>query len=129
MSFFILKTIHVSCVVLSFFGFFIRGIWMLRESEKLKQRWVKTAPHIIDTLLLASAILLAVQLRLSPLEHSWLMAKIVALLVYIGAGMVALRFGRSRNVRLAAWLFGLLTFVYIVSAALSRSATGWLVYF
>jgi uncharacterized membrane protein SirB2 len=129
MSFLILKTMHVSCVALSFFGFFIRGIWMLQGSDKLKQRWVKTAPHVIDTLLLGSAIALAVQMRISPLEHAWLMAKIVALLVYIGAGMVALRFGRSRNIRLGAWLFGLLTFMYIVSVAFSKSILGWFVYF
>ena len=126
---FVTKTIHVSCIVLSFSGFFIRGIWMLQGSATLQQRWVKTAPHIIDTLLLASAIVLAVQMRFSPLEHSWLMAKIIALLIYIGAGMVALRFGWSRNVRLGAWVFGLLTFSYIVSVALTKSVLGWFVYF
>ena len=89
---------------------------------------MKTAPHIIDTLLLASAIVLAVQMRISPLVHTWLMAKIIALLVYIGAGMVALRFGRSRNERLGAWVFGLLMFLYIVSVAFSKSVFGWLVY-
>jgi len=124
----IIKAIHVSSVVLSFAGFFIRGIWMLRDSAKLKQRWVKTTPHIIDTFLLASAVILAVQWRLSPLQHPWLLAKIIALLVYIGAGMIALRFGRSRNERLAAWLFGMLTFLYIVSVALSKSALGWFAY-
>ena len=101
---------------------------MLQGSAKLGQRWVKVAPHIIDTLLLTSAIVLAVQMRISPMEHPWLMAKIIALLVYIGAGMVALRFGRSRNQRLAAWVFGLLTFLYIVSVALTKSVLGWLVY-
>jgi len=125
----IIKTIHLSCIVLSFSGFFVRGIWMLQDSVRLRQRWVKTAPHIIDTLLLASAIILAVQMRISPLVHAWLMAKIIALLVYIGAGMVALRFGRSRNVRLGAWVFGLLTFMYIVSVAFSKSVMGWFVYF
>lgn len=124
----IIKAIHLSSVVLSFAGFFIRGIWMLQDSAKLKQRWVKTTPHIIDTFLLASAVILAVQWRLSPLQHPWLMAKIIALLVYIGAGMIALRFGRSRNERLAAWLFGLLTFLYIVSVALSKSVLGWFAY-
>ena len=126
---YITKSIHLICIVLSFSGFFVRGIWMLQGSAKLRQRWVKTAPHIIDTLLLASAIVLAVQMRISPLEHSWLMAKIIALLVYIGAGMVALRFGRSRDERLGAWVFGLLTFLYIVSVALSKSVLGWFVYF
>jgi len=56
------------------------------------------------------------------------MAKIVALLIYIGAGMVALRFGRSRNERLGAWVFVLLMFLYIVSVALTKSVLGWLVY-
>lgn len=126
---FITKAIHVSCIVLSFSGFFVRGIWMLQGSAKLRQRWVKSVPHIIDTLLLASAIVLAVQMRISPLEHPWLMAKIIALLVYIGVGMVALRFGRNRNVRLGAWVFGLLTFLYIVSVALTKSVLGWFVYF
>jgi len=121
-----IKAIHLTCVALSFSGFFIRGIWMLQGSVKLKQRWVKITPHIVDTLLLASAVMLAVQWRLSPLEHAWLMAKIIGLLVYIGAGMVALRFGRSRNVRLTAWVFGLLTFLYIVSVALTKSVMGWL---
>ena len=126
---YITKNIHLISIVLSFSGFFVRGIWMLQGSAKLRQRWVKIAPHIIDTLLLTSAIALAVQMRISPLEHSWLMAKIIALLVYIGVGMVALRFGRSRNERLGAWVFGLLTFLYIVSVALTKSVLGWLVYF
>ncbi len=114
--------------MLSFAGFFIRGIWMLQGSVKLQQRWVKTTPHVVDTFLLVSAIILAVQLHLSPLQHPWLMAKIIALLVYIGAGMVALRYGRSRNERLAAWLFGMLTFLYIVSVAVSKSVLGWFAY-
>jgi len=124
----VLKAIHLSSVVLSFAGFFIRGIWMWQGSARLKQRWVKTTPHIVDTFLLGSAILLAVQWRLSPFEHPWLMAKIIALLVYIGAGMIALRFGRSRKERLMAWLFGMLTFLYIVSVALSKSVLGWFAY-
>jgi uncharacterized membrane protein SirB2 len=125
----VIKTIHVSCVVLSFAGFFIRGIWMISGSANLKLRWVKIAPHIIDTLLLASAVTLAVQMHLSPLEHSWLMAKIIALLAYIGIGTVALKEGRSKQVRVSAWLLGLATFMYIVSVALTRSVTGWLGFF
>ena len=121
----IIKTIHVTCALISFAGFFVRGIWMLRDSTLLQQRWVKTTPHIVDTLLLVSAIILAVQFRFSPLEQPWLMVKIIALLVYIGAGMVALRFGRSKTVRLYAWLFGLATILYMMSVANSKSVLGW----
>ena len=125
----VLKTIHVTCVVLSFTGFFIRGIWMLNDSTLLQQRWVKITPQIVDTLLLISAIALAVQMHFSPLEQPWLMAKIIALLVYIGAGLVALRFGRDKRTRLIAWLFALVTFMYIVSTAFSKSFMGFLAYF
>ena len=79
----ILKSIHVTCVALSYSLFFLRGVWMLRDSPALQQRWVKIAPHTVDSVLLASAIALAWQLGISPLTHPWLAAKIVALLLYI----------------------------------------------
>jgi len=120
-----LKTIHVTFAALSFTGFFIRGTWMLRDSPLLKQRWVRIAPQVVDTVLLASAIALAVRLRLSPLDQPWLMAKIIALVVYVGVGLVALRFGRTKTVRAAAWVLGMLIFAYIVSVAVTRSALGW----
>jgi uncharacterized membrane protein SirB2 len=119
------KTLHITFVALSFAGFLIRGVWMLRDSPLLKQRWVRISPQVVDTVLVVSAIVLAVQLRLSPMAQPWLMAKIIALLVYIGVGLVALRFGRSKRVRLYAWLLGLLIFSYIVSVAVSKSVMGW----
>ena len=119
------KTIHAAFVALSFTGFFIRGIWMLRDSTLLRQRWVRITPQVVDTVLLVSAIVLAVQLRYSPMEQPWLMAKIIALVTYIAVGLVALRFGSSKRVRLAAWLLGLFIFMYIGSVAMSKSALGW----
>lgn len=117
-----IRYLHISCAFLSFCGFFIRGVWMLQESSYLQTRWVKVSPHIIDTVLLISAITLAINLKISPFEHSWLMAKIIALLVYIGLGMIALHHGRNKTIRTGAWLLGLLTFLYIATVALTRSA-------
>lgn len=125
----LLKSTHVICAALSFSGFFVRGIWMMMDSPRLQHRWVKTVPHIIDTVLLASAVVLAVQWHLSPFVHHWLMAKIIALVVYIAAGMVALRFGSTKAIRVSAWFFGLLVFIYIASVAVSKSIWGWLGYF
>ena len=122
------KTIHVTFVALSFAGFFIRGIWMLKDSSLLQQRWVKISPQVVDTVLLVSAIILAVQLRFSPMEQPWLMAKIIALLAYIGVGLIAMRFGRSKRTRLIAWLSGLVIFLYIVSVAMSKSVMGWIAF-
>lgn len=121
-----LKLIHVSAVALSYSLFFLRGIWMLRESALLQQRWVKIAPHTVDSVLLASAIALAWQLGYSPLNSPWLAAKIVALLLYIVIGSVAIKRGRTRQIRLAAWVAAQLMFFYIVSVALTHDPQPWL---
>jgi uncharacterized membrane protein SirB2 len=111
------KYLHISFVAMSFILFFVRGIWMLQTSSMLQQRWVKLLPHIIDTALLASAITLAIQLSLSPLANPWLMAKIIALLLYIVLGTIAIKRGKTKNIRLIAWLLALAVFIYMLLVA------------
>ena len=117
----LVKIIHVACALLSILGFTARGIMMLRDSAMLQMRVFKIAPHIIDTLLLASAIWLAVQYGLSPGDNPWLMAKIIALLVYIGLGTVALKRGKTKQIRIIAWLAAMSVFAYIVAVAVTKS--------
>lgn len=112
-------------MLLSYALFFLRGMWMLRTSLVLQARWVKVLPHVVDTLLLGSAIMLAVQLNISPLSAPWLMAKIIALLCYIGLGMLAIKRGRTRRIRLAAWLAAQAVFFYIVAVALVHDPLPW----
>ena len=120
-----LKATHVACVALSYAGFLVRGVWMMRGSPLLARRWVAIAPHVVDTLLLASAIGLAYLLRLNPLAQPWLAAKIVALVLYIVLGTIALKRGRTRAIRIGAWIAAQLVFLYIVAVALTRSPTPW----
>ena len=94
-TFLLVKWIHVSAAFVSVSGFALRGIWMLANSPLFNRRWVRIAPHIVDTVLLASAIALAAMLHQYPFAHPWLTAKVLALLVYIGLGMAAFRFARS----------------------------------
>ena len=125
MDYIVLKQLHVACAALSYIGFFVRGVWMLRESVMLARRWVRILPHVIDTLLLASAIALAAMSRQYPFVHGWLTAKVVALALYIGLGMMALRPGRSRPLRIAAWLAAQTVFLYIVWVAVTRNPLPW----
>jgi uncharacterized membrane protein SirB2 len=81
---------------------------------------VKVVPHIIDTTLLVSAILLAVQLRLYPFVHAWLTAKVLALIAYIVVGAIGLKYGKTKKTRIAAWICAITIFLYIVSVALTR---------
>ena len=99
-----LKIMHVSCVAISYVLFVLRGIWMMRESAMLRRRWVKIVPHLVDTLLLASAVALAVMSHQYPLANGWLTAKVVGLLIYVGLGTVALKRGKTRRARVMAWL-------------------------
>lgn len=115
-----LKALHVGCAVLSVSGYFLRGVWMLRGSPQLQARWVRVVPHIIDTLLLVSAIALTIRLQQYPFVHDWLTAKVLALIAYIVLGAIGLKYGRTRNLRIAAWVAALLTFGYIVAVALTR---------
>lgn len=120
-----IKSIHITCVALSYSLFFLRGVWMLRDSSVLQQRWVRIAPHTVDSVLLASAIALAWQLGISPLTHHWLGAKIVALLLYIVIGTYALKRGKTKRIRLIAWLTAQAVFLYIVSVAVTHNPMPW----
>lgn len=122
MTYALIKLVHMSCAALSFSLFFMRGMWMLRAPEILQLRWVRVVPHVIDVVLLGSAVTLAVLSRQYPGVENWLGAKVAALLAYIALGMVALKRGRTRGVRTAAWLAALAVFGYIVAVARTRDA-------
>ena len=125
MSYLLLKSIHVAAVIASFTLFFLRGLWMMAAPGKLAARWVRVVPHVVDTVLLVSAIALAVLTAQYPFVQSWLTAKVVALAVYIVLGIVALRGGRTRRVRIIAWVLALLVFCYIVTVARARVPLPW----
>lgn len=80
---------------------------------------------MVDTLLLGSAIALAVMLRQYPFVAGWLTAKVLALLLYIGLGLVAFRFARTRRMQWMVWLAAQAVFIYIVSVALTRNPLTW----
>lgn len=121
-----LKTLHVGCVATSFALFVLRGIGMLHFPARLAQRWLRIVPHMVDTVLLASAIGLAAMLGIDPATRGWLAAKVVGLLVYIVLGTIALKRGRTRSIRLAAFIGALATFGYIVSVAIAKTPEGFL---
>jgi uncharacterized membrane protein SirB2 len=119
-SYAVLKWVHVGCVVASGQGFLVRGLLMMAGSALLAHRVVRVAPHVVDTALLASAVALAVIAQLSPLAQPWLGAKIIGLLAYIVLGSVALRRGRTRGVRTAAFAAALVVYAWIITTALTR---------
>lgn len=118
------KLIHQTAVTLSIAGFALRSVASFAGARWVSGRAAKTVPHIVDTVLLASAVTLAWWLRLNPLVTPWLAAKIVALFVYVGLGMVALNPKRPLATRATAWVGAMLVVGYIVTVALSKSLLG-----
>ncbi|MFC5497894.1 SirB2 family protein [Caenimonas terrae] len=125
MDYVALKTVHQAAVALSIAGFFARGLGSLLGAAWVGSRPAKTLPHVVDTVLLASALLLAWTLRLNPMQAPWLLAKIAGLLGYIALGMVALKPGRPAPVRAVAWVGALVTFGWIVSVAITKDPRGF----
>ncbi|MDR5907695.1 SirB2 family protein [Franzmannia qiaohouensis] len=124
--YFLIKHLHITAATLSLALFALRAWWSVRESPWLQRRWVKVLPHINDTLLLALGVLLMVMLRMWPHQHPWLAAKLIALLVYIGLGTLAIKRGRSPAVRGGAAIAAMAAFVYMLGAALQKSPLSWL---
>jgi len=128
MDYALVKLVHQGAVTLSVTGFFVRGAASLAGASWVQGRAAKTLPHIVDSVLLLSALTLAWMLRLNPGNAPWLLAKIIGLVVYVGLGVVALRPGRPRTVRAAAWVGALATAVWIVSVAITKSPLGFISY-
>lgn len=114
-------TLHVSTALISIAGFIIRGILHFSGSDLVNRKWFKITPHIVDTLLIVSAVTLLIQSNLNLLNTSWLLAKVIALVVYIGLGLVAFRFGKTRLVRMMAWGGAILVFAYILGVAVTKN--------
>ena len=115
-----LKTVHVACVTLSLSGFVLRGSWMLSGSALLHHWLTRVLPHAVDTVLLGSAIGMAIMLGQYPFTAGWLTAKLFALIAYILLGTVALKRGRTVGIRLGAFAGALATAAYLVAVALTR---------
>lgn len=118
------KQVHVTSVHLSISLFILRGLLMLAGSGWLRHWSLRALPHVVDTVLLASALMLMSIVRQYPFVHHWLTVKVVLLLVYIGLGLVALKRGRTRATRATFWVAALLVFLFIYSVARTHNPWG-----
>ncbi|MCF6322754.1 MAG: SirB2 family protein [Gammaproteobacteria bacterium] len=121
-----LKNIHIFSALISFTLFFIRGLWVMRGSAMMQQKWVRIVPHINDTILLGTAIALTISIGQYPFVDAWLTVKLFALVAYICLGIEALHLAKTHIGRSVAWLSALIVFLFIVSVALTKAPFGFL---
>ncbi|HWV16084.1 MAG TPA: SirB2 family protein [Cellvibrio sp.] len=120
----ILKHSHLLIIVIAFVAFFARGILMMRGSPAANAKAFKIVPHILYTLLIATGVGLALTLHFSPMQQPWLMAKIIALVLYVVLGVLTFKHPKLA-VRKLFWLLSLTVFAYMASVATSKNPLGF----
>ena len=116
-TYLLFKNLHMTCAVLTLLGFSLRGYWMLTESAMLQKKAVKILPHIIDTLLLLSAVMLVILTGFYPFVVGWVTLKLLLLVLYVVLGTFALKRGKTKQSRTIFFLASLVTVLAIFAIA------------
>jgi uncharacterized membrane protein SirB2 len=122
LSYTILKHLHVTAAVVSLVFFVVRAYWSVMRSPKLQARFVRIAPHAVDTILLLSGLSLAFTIGF---HQTWILAKIIGVVLYIAVGFVAIRKGKTATTRALAAVVAVLIFFYIIGVALTHNPLSW----
>ena len=109
------KHLHLTAVGLSILFFVFRFIWSQFDATALNKKWVKILPHIIDTVLLASAIWLCFILSQYPFVNAWLTFKVIGVVLYIVFGLFALKKAKTK---LSKWSFFVAALVVLMATAM-----------
>ncbi|OIQ77543.1 hypothetical protein GALL_407590 [mine drainage metagenome] len=121
MEYLLVKYLHLTCVLMSISMFVLRGALALRSRPWRQWRVLRVVPHLVDTVLLGSALWLAWRIGQYPFVNGWLTAKVLGLIAYILLGMRALGKDTPQSKRLPFFVAALLTVGYIVGVALTHS--------
>ena len=122
MNYALIKHLHITAAVLSILFFVLRAYWSVAGSARLQGRFVKIAPHVIDTVLLVCGVILA---SMIGADQPWILAKIVGLILYIVVGTIAIKRGKKPGTRAIAAIIAVLIFFYIVGIAISHNPLSW----
>jgi len=119
-----LRHVHIACVILTIALFAFRGALMMAESALLQSPVLRILPHVIDTALLTSALMLTTVIHQYPFTTGWLTMKVVLLVAYIVLGSYAIKRGRTKAIRVTAFVAALLVIGFLVSVALAHDPRG-----
>ncbi|MEB0138079.1 MULTISPECIES: SirB2 family protein [unclassified Undibacterium] len=122
MNYLSIKHLHISLVILSGTLFLLRYFLREHPARLLQSRLWRSLPHVIDTLLLLCGLTLLSIPGYAALATPWLQAKLLALLLYIIFGSIAMKRGKTASTRRLAALAAVACFLYIVAVAISKRA-------
>ncbi|ARN21774.1 SirB2 family protein [Piscinibacter gummiphilus] len=121
-----IKASHVGLVMLSGTLFTARGLGVLLGGAWPLAPLARRGSQVIDTALLAAALLLLATLHLNPFTTPWLATKLGLLVAYIGFGTFALKRASTRAGKAVAFAVALLCFGAMVAIARTHDPLGFL---
>lgn len=113
-----IKLFHMIFILLSISSFIGRVYLAEKRPEMMALKWIKIGPHIINTLLLITGFTLVFQGSWLSGEYGWIVAKLIALVAYVGLGIVAIK--SQGDLRWKAFAGALACFVYIAIVAVTK---------
>ena len=120
----VLRNVHICCAVLTITLFVLRGGLMLADSPWQQNVVLRYLPHVVDTVLLTTALMLTTVIHQYPFAVGWLTTKVVLLVIYIVLGSIALKRGRTRPARITAFVAALATVGFLVTVARAHHPLG-----
>lgn len=121
MSYEHLRALHITCAVMSVLLFLFRLALAARGIDYRSRGALRWVPHVIDTVLLLSAVALAWWSGQYPFLQAWLTAKVLLLPLYIIAAAVALDTNRARHARQLSAALACSLLVLILGIAHTRN--------
>lgn len=113
-----IKLFHMIFILLSISSFIGRVYLAEKRPEMMELKWIKIGPHIINSLLLITGFTLVFQGSWLSGEYGWIVAKLIALVAYVGLGIVAIK--SQGELRWKAFAGALACFVYIAIVAVTK---------
>lgn len=115
------KYTHIALALISINLFVFRAALNIMQAPLKEKLWLRIAPHVNDSLLLATAIYLMLLTSQYPFAVAWLTIKICAVVAYIVLGSIALKKAKTTAAKLLFSLLAIGMFAVIGSIALFRS--------
>lgn len=128
MSFILLKYIHIVSVAVSFALFFVRGLWIIRSYPHIEERWTRILPHVVDTVLLISAVWMLMSLPGKGWPGDWLTLKLLLIVLYVALAQYVFRAARGTVIRILLWAVALLAFLFVTTVAVLKDPRGIFVF-
>lgn len=124
MNLLFLKYLHIVSVAASFALFFVRGLWVMQSYPDSQEKWVRVLPHVVDAVLVLSAVAMLATSPLNGWPGDWLTVKLALIVVYAMLALYLFRGARALTTKILVWLLALLVLLFITAIAVLHNPLG-----